>query len=94
VWQVLIRQTNDEMAVGYYYPATRVVSDIKTDAQGNIFLCGGKGNASNSVEQPYVAKFAPNRQRGKMGSKTSLIASRTIRRRTNWWDLGRSRRWD
>jgi hypothetical protein len=57
LWQRTLHQTNDKTVSGVHYPAPSHVHDMKTDAQGNIFICGGKGNPDNGGEHPFVAKF-------------------------------------
>ena len=59
LWQRLLRQTNNTNVVGTSIPAASHVFQVATDAQGNIFICGGKGNADNSGVVPFVAKFSP-----------------------------------
>ncbi len=59
LWQEEIRQTNDVVnGGGTYTPAQSYISQIRTDAQGNIFVAGGKGNPANSGQVPFVAKFS------------------------------------
>jgi hypothetical protein len=60
LWQKLLRQTNNTNSSGTFIPAQSRVHQVATDAQGNIFICGGKGNADNSGEVPFVAKFSPS----------------------------------
>jgi hypothetical protein len=61
VWQQLLRQDNDRtLNDGTYQPASSHVYTVLTDAQGNIFICGGKGNPDNGGQIPFVAKFNPN----------------------------------
>ena len=59
IWQEMIRQNNDVTDSGGYHPGPSHVYQIATDAQGNIFICGGKGNPDNSGQVPFVAKFNP-----------------------------------
>ena len=64
LWQRTLHQTNDRVDdFGYYYPATSRIYQILTDSQGNIFVCGGKGNSFNSGQSPFVAKFSAEGER-------------------------------
>ena len=59
VWQRVLRQTNDRTdQFGTFFPAVSRLYQVVTDTQGNIFVCGGKGNTFNSVLAPFVAKFS------------------------------------
>lgn len=61
LWQKELSQTNntvDDSGTAHY--AASHVHAIATDASGNIFIAGGKGNTRNGGEQPFVAKFSPN----------------------------------
>src|SRR6476646_9911545 len=59
LWQKELRQTNNKVdANGTPYNASSHVHAIATDASGNIFIAGGKGNTDNGGEQPFVAKFS------------------------------------
>ena len=61
VWQTLLRQDNDgPNAVGVYTICASQVTNILTDASGNIFVAGGLGNGDNSSQVPFIAKFAPD----------------------------------
>ena len=55
LWHQLLRQDNDttEAVPSHVYT-------VLTDAQGNIFICGGKGNPNNGAQAPFVAKFNAN----------------------------------
>jgi hypothetical protein len=58
LWQQLLRQENDVAPpTGGYFRAVSRVWKVVTDAQGNIFISGGKGNQGNQSFAPYVAKF-------------------------------------
>jgi hypothetical protein len=59
LWQTLLRQDNDLYQNGYTYHALNDIGQIATDAQGNIFVCGGKGSPVNGSRTPFVAKFSP-----------------------------------
>ncbi|HEY0369544.1 MAG TPA: hypothetical protein VGC85_08110, partial [Chthoniobacterales bacterium] len=60
LWQVAIRETNDRYdSFGNFYPGVTTLSQVATDAQGNIFVTGGKGNTNNGGQAPFVAKFSP-----------------------------------
>lgn len=58
VWQRVLRQSDDRMENGKFVPSSSHVYQIAVDAQGNIFISGGKGNTSNGGQQPFVAKFS------------------------------------
>ncbi len=58
IWQRTLHQTNEKIEGGYYYPAPSRIYQILTDANGNIFVVGGKGNTSNLGQSPFVAKFS------------------------------------
>jgi hypothetical protein len=61
LWHQLIRQDNDyTFPNGTYQPAPTFVYTVLTDAQGNIFICGGKGSPFTGAIIPFVAKFDPN----------------------------------
>ena len=57
IWQEMIRQNNDVTDQNGYHPGPSHVYQVQTDAQGNIFICGGKGNPDNGGQLPFVAKF-------------------------------------
>jgi uncharacterized repeat protein (TIGR01451 family) len=57
-WQRVLHQTNDRFDGTYYTAAPSRVYQIRTDADGNIFVLGGKGNPDNGAQVPFVAKFA------------------------------------
>jgi hypothetical protein len=61
LWQTELRQDNDITDGGLVYHALSYISQIATDAQGNIFICGyksGNGHSTN-FERGFVAKFSP-----------------------------------
>ena len=62
LWQYALRQTNDTTQGGIFYPGTSHISQIATDAQGNVFICGNKGGngITNNTIVPFVAKFSPD----------------------------------
>ncbi|HVF73272.1 MAG TPA: putative Ig domain-containing protein [Chthoniobacterales bacterium] len=55
LWQRDLHQLNDRSDRG----APGFVYNVKTDASGNIFIAGGKGNVDNGGQVPFVAKFSP-----------------------------------
>ncbi len=57
-WQKTLHQNNDRSDGTYYSPAPSRVYQVATDADGNIFICGGKGNPDNSGQLPFVAKLS------------------------------------
>ncbi|MDQ6912758.1 MAG: putative Ig domain-containing protein [Verrucomicrobiota bacterium] len=60
LWQNELRQLgNDSANNTSYSPAASYIARIRTDAQGNIFIAGGKGNSFNGGQVPFVAKFSP-----------------------------------
>src|SRR6059058_5207055 len=40
LWQFELRQLNDYSNGGIYYPAASYISSLRTDAAGNVFVCG------------------------------------------------------
>ena len=60
VWQQMIRQDNDGSFNGKRNIASTKVNKVLTDAQGNIFVIGGKGNGDNESYSPFAAKFDSN----------------------------------
>ena len=61
LWQYELRQLNDYSYNGTYYPAVSYISHLRTDAAGNVFVCGGKGGNgyTTNFAIPFVAKFSP-----------------------------------
>ncbi len=84
LWQQLLRQDNDRTTQnGTFEPASSFIYNVLTDAQGNIFVVGGKGNPSNGALIPFVAKFDPNGaliwQRGISGTRIGFTANGNTR---------------
>ena len=64
LWQSELRQVNDYSNGGIYYPSASYISRLRTDAAGNIFICGAKGGngLTTNFSIPFVAKFSPTGQ--------------------------------
>ncbi|HEX4629677.1 MAG TPA: putative Ig domain-containing protein [Chthoniobacterales bacterium] len=58
IWQITLHLNAGRFSNGYYSPAPSQIQHLATDAQGNIFVSGGKGNPDNNGVTPFVAKFA------------------------------------
>ena len=60
LWQTLLRQENDRInADGSTTVVISGIKSLRTDAAGNIFVVGGKGNPDNQGKSPFAAKFSP-----------------------------------
>jgi hypothetical protein len=64
LWQTELAQTNGTFTSGLYNYAPSYIARVRTDAQGNIFVAGTKGNPSSQGAgyAPFVAKFSPDGQ--------------------------------
>ncbi|MDQ6654455.1 MAG: hypothetical protein M3Y80_01390, partial [Verrucomicrobiota bacterium] len=52
VWQQALRQNNGPGAQNRLW-------QMRTDAAGNVFICGGLGRDDGNIVAPFVAKFSP-----------------------------------
>jgi hypothetical protein len=64
LWQRDLDMPNDKLFIAddgtqYFTPALCHVNQIATDAQGNVFVAGGKFNPNTNAEPAFAAKFSP-----------------------------------
>jgi hypothetical protein len=72
LWQITLHLDAGRFSNGYFSPAPSQIQYLATDAHGNIFVSGGKGNPDNGSLTPFVAKFASN---GSLVWQNGLIKS-------------------
>ncbi len=58
IWQRMLRQNNDWTDGSGFHPGVSHINAVKTDAQGNVYVCGIK--LMNGDQMPAVAKLSPS----------------------------------